>query len=60
MDYREIGFEVWTGFICLRIRTVSGLLYTRQQNSGSIERGEFLDWLPKKDSAPRVLSCFIE
>jgi hypothetical protein len=30
IDLREMDGVVWTGFICLRIRTSGGLLRTRQ------------------------------
>jgi hypothetical protein len=29
VDLREIGWGVWSGFICLRIGTVGGMLWMR-------------------------------
>jgi hypothetical protein len=39
----EIGEKVWTGFIRLRIGISGGPLLTRNEPSGSVKGGEFLD-----------------
>jgi hypothetical protein len=42
MDLREIGWEVWTGFIRLRIARCGGLLCNGNEPSGSVKGEEFL------------------
>jgi hypothetical protein len=45
MDYQEVGWRAWTGFIWLRIGQVVGCCECGNEPSGSIKCGEFLDQL---------------
>jgi hypothetical protein len=61
-DLREIGWEVWTGCIWLRIDPMAGSCERGNEPAGSVKGGEFLDclsdwWLLKKD-CPMELIAF--
>jgi hypothetical protein len=45
IDLQDVGWETWTGLIWLRIGQVAGRCECGSEPSGSIKRGEFLDYL---------------
>jgi len=45
MILKNLDGEAWTGLIWLRIGKGGGLLRMLQRTSGSIDSGEFLDYL---------------
>jgi hypothetical protein len=45
VDLGEVGFGVVIGFVWLRIGTSGGLLLHRNEHSGSIKDGKFVDFL---------------
>jgi hypothetical protein len=55
VDLGEVGFGVVIGFVWLRIGTSGGLLLHRNEHSGSIKDGKFVDCLSSVSFSRRIL-----